>query len=147
MKKWKKHLEISFYTSITKIMIRGYTVSKIWSVTNVIGIFHFGLFFALLHITPSPPPNSPKNENIKKQIKKNTWKYHHLTQLYQKSRSYVLLSLRYGTWWMQLLFFILGLFFFPVSPITAQKIKISKTWKNSLKGDIIVLHRCTKNYD
>ena len=51
-------------------MIRGYTVSKIWSVTNVIGIFHFGLFFALLHITPSPPPNSPKNEQIKKQKKK-----------------------------------------------------------------------------
>ena len=27
---------------------------------NVIAIFHFGLFFTLL------PPNSPKNENIKK---------------------------------------------------------------------------------
>ena len=51
-------------------MIRGYTVSKIWSVTNVIGIFHFGLFFALLHITPSPPPNNQKNKNIKKKIKK-----------------------------------------------------------------------------
>ena len=28
---------------------------------------HFGLFFALL--PPSPPPNSPKNENIKKMKK------------------------------------------------------------------------------
>ena len=46
-KKWKKHLEISFYTSVPKIMIIYYTVPEIKSVTDVI-IFHFGQFFALL---------------------------------------------------------------------------------------------------
>ena len=48
----------SFYTSVPKFMIIGYTVSEIWHVTDVI-IFHFGLYFSLL------PPNSPKNEKFK----------------------------------------------------------------------------------
>ena len=49
LKKWKKYLEISsFYTSVPKIMIICYTVPEIWCVTDVIVIFHFGLFFALL---------------------------------------------------------------------------------------------------
>ena len=57
-KKWKKYLEISsFYTGVPKIMIICYTVTEIWCVTDVIVIFHFGLFFALLS---PPPPNSPK---------------------------------------------------------------------------------------
>ena len=49
LKKWKKHLEIlSFYTCVTKIRIICYTVPEIWRMTDVIFIFHFGLFFALL---------------------------------------------------------------------------------------------------
>ena len=49
-KKWKKHLEISsFYISVPKIMIICYAVPKIWLVTDVIYVFHFSLFFALLH--------------------------------------------------------------------------------------------------
>ena len=48
-KKWKQHLEISpFYKSVPKIMIVCYTVPEIWHVTDVIVIFPFGLFFALL---------------------------------------------------------------------------------------------------
>ena len=50
----------SFYTSVTKTMIIGYTVPEIWHVPYVIVVFHFGLFFALLHL------NSPKNQNFKK---------------------------------------------------------------------------------
>ena len=43
----KNDLEISsFYASVPKIMIIGYTVLGIWHVTDVI-VFHFGLFFAL----------------------------------------------------------------------------------------------------
>ena len=70
-KKCKKNLDIlsfytcleisSFHTSVPKIMIIGYTVPKIWHVTNVI-IFHFRQFFALL------PPNS-KNGNFRKMKK------------------------------------------------------------------------------
>ena len=47
-------------------MIICYTVPEIWYVTDVISSFHFGKFFALL------PPNSPKNENFKKN-EKNNW--------------------------------------------------------------------------
>ena len=54
-KKMKKHLEISsFYIIVPKIMIVGYTVPEIWCVTDVIVIFDFRLFFALL------PPLQPK---------------------------------------------------------------------------------------
>ena len=40
---WRYH-----FTSVPKIMIIGYNVPEIWHVTDVIVIFHFGLFFALL---------------------------------------------------------------------------------------------------
>ena len=53
----KKSGDLSFYKSVPKIMIICYTVPEIQCVTDVIVIFHFGLFFALL------PPNSPKNQN------------------------------------------------------------------------------------
>ena len=39
------------------------TVPEIWHMTDVIVIFHFGLFFALL------TPNSPKNQNFKEMKK------------------------------------------------------------------------------
>ena len=55
-------------------MIISYTVPEIWCMTNVIAIFHFGLFFALL------PPNSPKNQNFLKNEKK-PWRFHHFTQV------------------------------------------------------------------
>ena len=62
----KKHLEIpSFYTCVPKIMIICYTVPEIWHVTDVIIIFNFGPFFAIL------PANSPQNQNFKK-LKKKT---------------------------------------------------------------------------
>ena len=58
--KMKKHLEISsFYTSVSKLMIICHTTPEIWYITNVICIFHFGLFFAL---TPTPLLlTAPKN--------------------------------------------------------------------------------------
>ena len=45
-------------------MVICYTVPEIQRVTDVIFIFHFGLFFALL------PPYNPKNQNFKKMKKK-----------------------------------------------------------------------------
>ena len=48
LKKKEKILKISsFYKSVPKIIIICY-VPQIWRVTNVIFIFHFGLFLALL---------------------------------------------------------------------------------------------------
>ena len=60
--KWKKHhMNISsFYTTVSKIMIIGYTVPEIWCMTDVMVTFHFGLFL------PFYPLNSPKNKNFKK---------------------------------------------------------------------------------
>ena len=54
-------------------MIIGYTVPEIWDVADVIVIFHFPLFFALL------PPKQPekqkfqKNEKKKNQLKKSSF--------------------------------------------------------------------------
>ena len=62
-KQWKKSLEISFYPSVPKIMIICYAVSEIWLVSDVIVIFHFGQFLALL------PPTSLKNERFTKMKK------------------------------------------------------------------------------
>ena len=65
--KRKNSLEISsFYTSAPKIMIICYTIPDIRCMTDVIFIFHFRLFFALL------PPNDPKNQYFKKMKKKKT---------------------------------------------------------------------------
>ena len=58
-------------------MIICYTVPEIRSMTDVIVIFHFGLFFAFV------PPNIPKNQNLHK-MKKNTERYHHFTYVNQK---------------------------------------------------------------
>ena len=90
MKK-KKHFGISsFNTSVPKIMIICYTVPDIWPVTDVICIFHFGLFFTLL------PPNSPANQNLKKR-KKNTRWYHHFRHVPKIMITWVWF-LRSGAW-------------------------------------------------
>ena len=47
---------------------------------------------------------------ILKNWKKNTWKYHHFTQLYEKSWSHAILFLRYGLLRTYMLIFILGYF-------------------------------------
>ena len=54
----------SFYTSVPIIMIICDTVPETWPVTDVIVIFHFGLFL------PFYSPNSPKKENFKKMKKR-----------------------------------------------------------------------------
>ena len=71
LKKRKKHLEIlSFYTSVPKIMIiLYYTVPDIWCMTDVIVIFHFGLFFTLL--PPMHPPLTAQKIKIFKKWKKH----------------------------------------------------------------------------
>ena len=122
----KKYLEIlSFYTSVPKIRIIGYTVTDIWHVPDVIVIFHFRLFFALL------PPWQPEKWKFHNN-EKNTWRCHRFTPVYWKLFSYGILLLRYDAWEMQLLFFILG-YFCPFTPLTAQKIKILKKWRKHMR--------------
>ena len=75
-------------------------------------------------------PNSPKHQNLEKVKKKNPWRYHHFTIVYQKSWSYAILLVRYGTWGIKL-FFILGHFlpFFPTSYPNNHNLKYAITYK------------------
>ena len=43
-------------------------------------------------------------------------------------------------------YFAFWAIFCPFTPLTARKINILKKWRKA-PGDIIVLHKCTKNYD
>ena len=63
LKRLKNVLEISsFYTNVPKIMIICYTVPEMRCVTDVILIFYFGLFFALLPLLWFKKSNFFKNE-------------------------------------------------------------------------------------
>ena len=100
MKKWKKCLEISFYTSVSKIMTICYTVPEIWCVMDAVFIFHFGLFFALL----APLPKASKIKILEK--RKKPWKYQYYRNYTCVSKILIpgcichnLQLLRYGAPW------------------------------------------------
>ena len=89
-KKWKRKPEATIILqSVPKIMIICYTVPEIWHVTDVIVIFHFGLFFAPF------PPNSPKNQIFLKMKKPGNIIILHVSQ---KLWSDDVQFLRHGTW-------------------------------------------------
>ena len=91
--------------------------------------FHFWPFFALLPFYPPflpPLPNSPKNKILKK-MKKNSGKHYRFTLVYNKWQSYETWFLRYQVWQT---FFVILDHFLPLYPITTQKIKSLKKWKN-----------------
>ena len=75
LKKRKKFLEISFYTTVPKIMIICYTVPGIWRVTDVICVFFFLPSCAIFCLFT---PQLPKKE------KKNVWTYQYFTHVYQQ---------------------------------------------------------------
>ena len=104
--------------------------------------FHFGLYFSLLL-----PPNSPKNQNFIK-MKKNPGDIIILHQC-PKNHDHML----YCSWEMEHDKCNCYFSFWPIlcpftlfALLTTQKIKISKN-KKSTPGDIIILHKCIKNYD
>ena len=117
----KKYLEIlSFYTCVPQMMIKWCMVPETSTVTI---FFHFGLYFALL------PPNSPKNKKLKK-LKKTSGDnmiFHKCT----KNHYYLL----YCSWDKARdgcnCCFSFWAIFCPFTSTTAQKIKISKIWKNT----------------
>ena len=65
--------------------------------------------------------------------------------MYQKSWSYALLFLRCGMWQMELLLLIWG-YFLPFYPPNSLKNENFKKMKKN-PGDVIILHRCTKDHD
>ena len=97
-KKWKfqknekKPGDIIILLKCTKIMMIGYTIPKIWRVTDVIVIFHFGLFLPFYSL------NSPKNQNFKKKKRKKCLEIRHFTHLHRKLWLDGVPFLRYGAW-------------------------------------------------
>ena len=92
LKKWKKLLEILSFTQV----YHKWQPYDIWFLRYQLQqkcFSHLWPCFALI------PPNSPKNEFFTK-LKRSTWRYHHFTQVYQKSWSQAILFLRYGAWQM-----------------------------------------------
>ena len=79
---------------------------------------YFSFWAIFCHFTPV---------TVRKMKISKKWKiasrYYHFTQVYLKTWSHAILFLRYGMWWMSLLFFILGNFL-PFTPFTTRKIKI-----------------------
>ena len=100
---------------------------------------HFGTFFALLP-PPFPPPNNPKNQNLKK------WKNHleilSFYTCYHKLQSYDVWFLRYRSWRTE--FFIILDHFLQFYPPNNPK---NQNFENIKKtpGDIIILNMCTIN--
>ena len=111
-------------------------VPEIWSITDRI-FCHFGPFFSFL------PPNNLQNQNFEKMKKKNTGDIIILHMCTINDN-----HIMYGSWDIECdrqNFLSFWTIFHPFTPLTTQKIKILKNWKKT--GDIIILHKCTKNHD
>ena len=97
-------------------------------------LYHFLPFYAL---------NNLKNENFEKFFKK-AWKYSHFTHVCHKWQSYDVWFLTHEEW--QTEFFVIldcSLPFYSTNNPKNQNFgKLKKT-----TGDIIILHKCTKNHD
>ena len=97
-------------------------VPEILSTTDRI-FCHFGQFFALL------PAKNPKNQNFKKM--KKTPGNIIISQKYNKNHDHML----YCSWDMAHdgcnYYFSFWAIFCPFTPLTAQKMKISKKWKSN----------------
>ena len=136
-KKWKKSLEISFYTVVPKIMIIWYTVPKTWHVTDVI-IFHFG------HFLPFYPPNLSEKWNFQKNEKK-PWD-NIILHTCTKNHDHML----YCCWDIACYrcncYFSFWAYFLPFFSPNSLKNQNFKKMKNT-PGDIIILHMCTINYN
>ena len=135
----KKMIETSsFYTSVPSydIWFLRYQLKQ----TDF--LCHLGPFFALLR---PPPLTAPKDENIKKLKTPGDIIILHKCA---KNHDYML----YCSWDMACdtcnCCFSFWAIFWPFTPLTAQKIKISKKKKKKkTSGDVIILHMCTINYD
>ena len=103
----------------------------------------YSCFLILGYFLPFYPPNNPKNQNFEKMKKtpgdiiilhKCTKNHDHMLHC---SWDMVHDRCNYFSFWV---------IFCPFTTLTAQKIKIKKKGKK-MPGDIIILHKCTKNHD
>ena len=79
---------------------------------------HNILSFLVIHC-PFTPQTISKIKILKKWQKKNTWRYNHFTNVYQKWQSYDVWFLRHGVQWTEL--FVIVSHFFPFYPTESDK--------------------------
>ena len=119
-------LEISFYTCaktcVPKATIMWGTVPKTQSETERI-------FVILGHLLPFFSTNNTENQNLKKKNKKNIWRCHHFTLVYQKSQ-YDLQFLIYRVWQTEIGNNVS--FFALLPPIKKQKNQAFENMKKNL---------------
>ena len=153
LKKWKKHLQIwllSYGVHQTEFWVIFYPltawkmkISKKWKnawryhFTQVYqkswdmarnGCNCYFSFWAILFPLPQPP-NSPKNENFKKMKKRLE-----ISSFYTSVPKIMIICYTVSMVCDRCnCYFILGYFFYPFTPITAQKMKISKKMEKSLE--------------
>ena len=123
-----------FYTSVPKLMITCYTVPDIWCMLDVI-VFHLGYFL------PFYPPNSPKNKNLKKHLE--------ISSFYTSVPKIMIICYTILKIWCVkdvIVVFHSGHFFTLLPPPNSPKNGNFKKVKQ-LAGDIIILHKSTKNHD
>ena len=101
-------------------------------------------FFVIMdRFLPFYPPIDSQNQNFEK-TKKNTWRYHHFTNVYHKWQSYDIWFFRYEVQQTKI-FVILDRFLpfcLPNNPKNQNFEKLKKAPR-----DIIILHKCTKTHD
>ena len=105
---------------------------------DVIVVFHFGIFFALL------APSSPKNENFK--TIKN--KFLEISSFNTSVPKIIIICYNVPEIWCVtdvIVVFHFGLYFAPLAPKSPKNEYFETKQKNP--GDIIILHKCTKNHD
>ena len=108
---------------------------------------NYFLIWAIFCTLLPPPPslNSLKNHNFEYMKKKSG----DIIILYMCTKNYD--QMMYCSWDMVpdgCNYFSFWAIFCPFTPITAQIIKMFKKIKDKkTTGDIIILHKCTKNYD
>ena len=129
----------SFYTCVPKIRIIWCMMYASWDMECD------RQFFVISgHFLPFYLPNKPENQNFEKN-ERNTWRYHHFTQVYHEWQSYDLWSWDMNEVQQTNFFVILGHFlpFYPTNnPKNLNFEKMKKT-----PGGIIILHKCSKYHD
>ena len=115
-------------------------LTQIWSAPTDIIFCHFRLFFVFAPLL-----------TLKIKFGKNVKKYLEILSFYTcvpLIKIICTLDMMYGSWDMifnRQNYFVILDHFLPFTPLTAQKLKISKMKKTP--GDIIILLKCTKNHD
>ena len=93
------------------------------------------------HFLPFYPLKTPKIKILKNE--KICWRYHHFTHVYHKLKSWCMVPEISST--TDRFFFHFGKFFAHLPPKNPKNQNFEKMKK--MPGDIIILHKCTKNHD